>query len=65
MKFAFLDAYNDGANAVEAMLSYINAINGEITRKREEFGLKTYEDYKAEQSADETAMIKIASSENL
>ena len=62
MKFAFLDAYNDGANPVEAMLSYINSINGEITRKREEFGLKTYDHYKAEHSNDaETAMREIAS----
>ena len=45
MKFAFLDAYNDGANAVEAMQSYIGAINKEITRKREEFEMKTQEDY--------------------
>ncbi len=44
MKFAFLDAYNDGANAVEAMQSYIGAINKEITRKRQEFGLKNLED---------------------
>lgn len=42
-KFAFLDAYNDGADAVEALQSYINAINQEITRKREEFGLPTLE----------------------
>ncbi len=44
MKFAFLDAYNDGANAVEAMQSYIGAINKEITRKRQEFGLKNLDD---------------------
>ncbi len=37
MKFAFLDVVNDGANAVEAMQGYIDAINSEITRKREEF----------------------------
>ncbi len=37
MKFAFLDVVNDGANAVESLLSYIDAINSEITRKREEF----------------------------
>ncbi len=45
MKFAFLDAYNDGANAVEAMQSYIGAINKEITRKRQEFGLKNLDDH--------------------
>jgi len=39
--FAFLDAVNDGADPVDALSSYIDAINAEITRKREEFGLKT------------------------
>ena len=45
MKFAFLDAYNEGANPVEAMQSYVPAINAELARKREEFGdiLKTPE----------------------
>ncbi len=37
MKFAFLDVVNDGANAVESLRSYVDAINSEITRKREEF----------------------------
>ena len=37
IKFAFLDAVNDGANPVEALQSYIDAINSELTRKREEF----------------------------
>ena len=37
IKFAFLDAVNEGANPVEALQSYIDAINGELTRKREEF----------------------------
>ncbi|MBE6644090.1 MAG: extracellular solute-binding protein [Ruminococcaceae bacterium] len=41
LKFAFLDAVNDGADPVDALSSYIDAINAEITRKREEFGLKT------------------------
>lgn len=41
MKFAFLDTYNDGANAHDAMMSYIDAINAEIARKREEFDLPT------------------------
>ena len=41
MKFAFLDVYNDGAVPYEAMLSYIPAINAEIARKREEFGMPT------------------------
>ena len=39
MKFAFLDTYNDGIPAHEAMMSYIPAINTEVARKREEFGL--------------------------
>ncbi|MBR2466195.1 MAG: extracellular solute-binding protein [Clostridia bacterium] len=37
MKFAFLDVVNEGANAKESLLGYIDAINSEITRKREEF----------------------------
>ena len=39
LQFAFLDAVNDGANAVDALSSYIDAINAEIARKRTEFGL--------------------------
>ena len=41
MKFAFLDAVNNGADPYEAMMSYIPAINAEIQRKREEFNLPT------------------------
>lgn len=37
--FAFLDAVNNSANAIDAMRSYIGAINSEIARKRQEFGL--------------------------
>ncbi len=42
-KFAFLDAYNNKANPVTELLSYISTINKEITRKRDEFGLETLE----------------------
>lgn len=42
--FAFLAAYNDGLDPVTAMQSYISIINQEITRKRQEFELKTLED---------------------
>ena len=41
IKFAFLDVQNNGADPVDALSSYIDAINAEITRKREEFGLST------------------------
>jgi len=41
MQFAFLDAVNDGADAVDALSSYIDEINSELTRKRKEFGLPT------------------------
>lgn len=41
--FAFLDAYNNSADPVEALLGYIDDINKEITRKREEFDLETLE----------------------
>ena len=40
-KFAFLAAVNDGANAVDALKGYIDTINAEIKRKREEFDLPT------------------------
>ncbi len=39
--FSFLGAYNDGADPVQKLLSYINIINKEITRKRQEFGLES------------------------
>ena len=42
-KFAFLAAVNDGADAVDALTGYIDAINAEIKRKREEFGLPVLE----------------------
>jgi hypothetical protein len=41
--FAFLDAYNNDADPVTELLSYINTINKEITRKRAEFNLETLE----------------------
>ncbi len=41
--FAFKAAYNDGANPVDALLGYINTINKEFSRKREEFELETLE----------------------
>ena len=41
IQFAFLDAVNDDADAVDALNGYIDAINAEITRKRSEFKLKT------------------------
>jgi hypothetical protein len=46
-KFAFLDAVNNGADAVEALQGYVDSINKEIARKRKEFGLATElpEDY--------------------
>lgn len=40
-KFAFLAAVNDGDNPVDALRGYIDAINAEVSRKREEFGMKT------------------------
>ncbi len=42
-EFAFLSAYNDDADPREELLRYINTINNEITRKREEFSLETLE----------------------
>jgi len=42
--FAFLAAYNDKADPVTELQSYIKTINVEITRKRTEFGLETLKD---------------------
>ena len=42
--FAFLSAYNDKANPSDALLAYINTINKEIERKRNEFNLETLTD---------------------
>ena len=42
--FAFLAAYNDGADPADALLSYVNTINKELTRKRQEFGMDVYQD---------------------
>ena len=39
--FAFLDAFNNGADPATSLQSYITIINKEITRKRAEFGLET------------------------
>jgi len=39
--FAFLAAYNDNANPVTELQSYISVINEEIARKRAEFDLET------------------------
>ena len=41
--FAFLAAYNDNANPVTELQSYISEINEEIARKRAEFNLETLE----------------------
>ena len=41
--FAFLAAYNEKADPSQSILSYINTINKEISRKRVEFGLETLE----------------------
>ncbi len=44
--FAFLAAYNDGADPADALLGYVNTINKELARKRTEFGMTTMEDIK-------------------
>ncbi len=43
-KFAFLAAYNDGEDPVNAMQDYISIINQEISRKRKEFDLEVLKD---------------------
>ena len=39
VSFAFLSVYNENADPVESLLSYVNEINKELTRKRKEFNL--------------------------
>ena len=54
-QFAFLDAVNDGTDPIDALSGYIDAINSEIARKREEFGL-----WVPESSDDEPPQIESA-----
>ena len=54
-QFAFLDAVNENADPIDALSSYIDAINSEIARKREEFGLWVPE------SSDDEPPMKIES----
>ncbi len=42
--FAFLAAYNDGADPADALMGYVGTINKELTRKRLEFGMDVIED---------------------
>lgn len=51
--FAFLAAYNDGEDPVVAIQDYINIINQELSRKREEFEQKTL---KAGQTPEEAIL---------
>ena len=39
MDFAFNNAYNNGEDPTELMLSYLPAINKELSRKRKEYGM--------------------------
>ncbi|MBR7096125.1 MAG: hypothetical protein IKC73_07920 [Clostridia bacterium] len=41
IQFAFLAAVNEGAEPVDQMYNYVTIINKELTRKREEFEMKT------------------------
>ncbi len=54
-QFAFLDAVNESADPIDALSGYIDAINSEIARKREEFGL-----WVPESSDDEPPQIESA-----
>ena len=45
VNFAFLAAYNEGKDPADALLGYVPTINKEITRKREEFDMYTYDQY--------------------
>ncbi len=61
MQFAFFDAVNDGAEPVDSLLSYIDAINKELQRKRDEFkdaGLWSPEDDSDEPESKGTKSIE-------
>ncbi len=45
--FAFNAAYNDGADPSDELLSYIDTINKELTRKRKEFELMIADEWEA------------------
>ena len=45
VNFAFLATYNEGKDASDALLSYVTTINSELSRRREEFGMITYDEY--------------------
>lgn len=54
-QFAFLSVYNEDATPSDAMQSYIDDINKELTRKRSEYDFRTYEEtmdeYRVKQEA--------------
>ena len=49
--FAFYNVVDDGDVAAEAMRSYLDDIDNELTRKRSEYGFLTAEEYKADLAA--------------
>ncbi len=49
--FAFYNVVDDGQVASEAMLGYVDDINHELSRKRDEYGFLTMEEYKEELKA--------------
>ncbi len=56
VSFAFLDVYNEGAEAVESLLDIVTDINKEITRKRKEFDFEYIEfDYSTSSQYIESA----------
>ena len=67
--FAFLDAYNNDADPTAELLSYINTINKEISRKRTEFALETLvigqtlADKRSEQAMEALTLLAEESSE--
>ncbi len=49
--FAFYNVVDDGQVASEAMLGYVDDINHELSRKRDEYGFLTMEEYEEELAA--------------
>ncbi|MBO5415662.1 MAG: extracellular solute-binding protein [Clostridia bacterium] len=62
--FAFLAAYNNAADPVTELQSYITTINKEITRKRQEFDLETL-DYVGQTLAEKRMLQAIGAIEEI
>ncbi len=59
--FAFLKVYNEDATPSEALQSYITDINKELSRKRDEYDFRTYDETMEEYAAEQAARLGVDS----